>query len=86
MARRRTVPAVYLCGGEYDRLDPREPCRNALHDWPLPLGYVDAGIGGCRAVGRWVGKQAVSGLPSVRLGAGASAAGLYESGAGDCLT
>lgn len=34
--------AVYLCGGDM-RPGPRETdCPDALHDFPLPSGYVDA--------------------------------------------
>ncbi|MDF3280891.1 hypothetical protein [Gordonia sp. N1V] len=39
MARQK---AVYVCGGAYHSLDPREECPNPLHDWPLPVGYGDA--------------------------------------------
>ncbi|KDE14229.1 hypothetical protein [Rhodococcus aetherivorans] len=33
---------MFICGGDYAKLAPRDSCLNALHDWPLPLGYVDA--------------------------------------------
>lgn len=32
---------VFICGGDM-RPGPRSECPNALHDWPLPAGYVDA--------------------------------------------
>ena len=54
MTTRKTLPRIYLCGGDYGRLDPREPCPNALHDWPLPSGYVDAGmVAGARIAAGW---------------------------------
>lgn len=34
--------AIYVCGGDYGRLEERSACPDALHDWPLPDGYVDA--------------------------------------------
>ncbi len=34
--------AVFVCGGDYSHLEPRNPCPDPLHDWPLPTGYVDA--------------------------------------------
>lgn len=38
----RTVPAVYVCGGD-ERPGPRgTDCPNRLHDHPLPSGYIDA--------------------------------------------
>lgn len=39
MSRRN---AIYICGGDTHHLDDREPCPDPLHDWPLPIGYVDA--------------------------------------------
>ena len=33
--------AVYICGGDM-RPGPRDECPDALHDWPLPAGYVDS--------------------------------------------
>lgn len=33
--------AVYLCGGNLAP-GPRDECPDALHDWPLPSGYIDA--------------------------------------------
>lgn len=33
--------AVYICGGDM-RPDDRGECPDALHDWPLPAGYVDS--------------------------------------------
>jgi hypothetical protein len=41
MASRRRY-TTYVCGGDFANLDPRGDCPNAIHDWPLPLGYVDA--------------------------------------------
>lgn len=34
--------AVYICGGDFDRLEQRSTCPDALHDFPLPEGYTDA--------------------------------------------
>lgn len=34
--------AVTICGGDYGQLDDRDPCPNVLHNWPLPVGYIDA--------------------------------------------
>lgn len=40
MARRKVT--AFICGGDL-RPGPRDTeCPNALHDWPLPSGYVDA--------------------------------------------
>lgn len=36
---RRNV--IYICGGDF-RPGPRDACPDAVHDWPLPRGYVDA--------------------------------------------
>lgn len=36
------VHTIHACGGDYRALDRRDPCPNALHNWPLPIGYVDA--------------------------------------------
>ena len=45
---------MILCGGDYRRLEPRDPCPNALHDWPLPVGYFDAGeMAGSRLAHGW---------------------------------
>lgn len=50
--------AIYLCGGDFDRLDPRDPCPNSLHDWPLPAGYVDAAeVAAARLARRWSNKR-----------------------------
>lgn len=44
--------AVYLCGGD-ERPGPRSTdCPNALHDWPLPSGYVDAAEEAARRLAR----------------------------------
>lgn len=32
----------FLCGGDR-RLQARSACPQAVHDWPLPADYVDAG-------------------------------------------
>lgn len=49
---RRTVDAVYLCGGD-DRPGPRgTDCPDALHDHPLPVGYVDASEEAASRLGR----------------------------------
>lgn len=32
---------IYVCGGDL-RPGPRDDCPAAVHDWPLPSGYVDA--------------------------------------------
>lgn len=46
--------AIYLCGGDYTRLDPRGDCPDTLHDWPLPAGYVDASaVADARIAARW---------------------------------
>jgi len=39
MSRYRT----FICGGD-ERPGPRDACPNALHDYPLPAGYVDASV------------------------------------------
>lgn len=45
---------IYLCGGDFSRLEPRGDCPNALHDWPLPAGYVDASeVAEARMRARW---------------------------------
>jgi hypothetical protein len=44
---------TYLCGGDLSP-GPREECANSLHDYPLPLGYVDAGeVAKHRLYKRW---------------------------------
>lgn len=32
---------VFVCVSDY-RPGPRDTCPNAVHNWPLPRGYVDA--------------------------------------------
>ena len=32
---------IFICGGDTTP-GPRDECPNALHDYPLPSGYVDA--------------------------------------------
>lgn len=55
MARQR---ATYLCGGDYDRLEPRRECQNALHDWPLPAGYVEASeVADARIQAQWSNRK-----------------------------
>lgn len=54
MRRRKTVPAIYICGGDFDRLQDRATCPNTLHDYPLPAGYVDASeVADARIAARW---------------------------------
>lgn len=55
---------VYVCGGQYHHLDPRESCPNTLHDWPLPLGYGDAhAVAAARLSAGWGNPQ----CPDCRL-------------------
>lgn len=35
------APAVYICGGD-ETPGARADCADAVHDHPLPNGYVDA--------------------------------------------
>lgn len=35
------APAVYICGGD-ETPGTRSECPDAVHDHPLPNGYVDA--------------------------------------------
>jgi len=36
---------VFICGGDAGTARRRDDdCPNALHDWPLPIGYTDADI------------------------------------------
>lgn len=52
--KRKTMPAIYICGGDYGRLETRDACPNTLHDWPLPAGYVDAcEVADARLRARW---------------------------------
>lgn len=56
MNRRRY--AIYLCGGDYNHLEPRGDCPNVLHDWPLPAGYVDASeVAEARIAARWSNRK-----------------------------
>ena len=32
---------VYVCGGN-EAPWPRDECPNSLHDWPLPVGFVES--------------------------------------------
>lgn len=55
---RKTLPAIYICGGDYNHLKARGDCPDALHDWPLPEGYVDAGeVAGARLAARWSNRK-----------------------------
>lgn len=50
--------AIYLCGGDYNRLEPRRDCPNVLHDWPLPAGYVEASdVADARIRAQWSNKR-----------------------------
>ena len=40
-AKRRRGGALYICGGD-ETPGPRDDCPNPVHDFPLPVGYVDA--------------------------------------------
>lgn len=47
------MPPIFACGGDLSP-DRRDDCPNALHDWPLPSGYVDAGeVAARRLRERW---------------------------------
>jgi hypothetical protein len=55
---RKTHTKIYLCGGDYGRLDPRAECPNALHDWPLPAGYTDSfEVAEARLRNRWSNRR-----------------------------
>lgn len=48
---------VFVCGGDM-RPGSRDECPNAIHDWPLPSGYVDAFVSASRRLGnRWSQKR-----------------------------
>lgn len=49
---------VFICGGD-ETPGPRETeCQNALHDHPLPVGYVDAQqVAARRLRTRWYSKR-----------------------------
>lgn len=54
MARRKTFPKIFVCGGNYERLQARSGCPNVLHDFPLPDGYVEASeVADARLRARW---------------------------------
>lgn len=37
--------ATYVCGGEEGTARERQTdCRNEVHDWPEPVGYIDASV------------------------------------------
>ena len=58
MMARKTVPAIYLCGGDYGRLQSRSDCPNTLHDWPLPAGYGESfEVAEARLRNRWRNKR-----------------------------
>lgn len=49
---------VFICGGDYGRLQARGDCPDPLHDWPLPEGYVDASeVAAARLRGRWSNRK-----------------------------
>jgi hypothetical protein len=54
----RKGAAVYICGGD-TRPGPRgTDCPNALHDHPLPNGYVDASEEAShRLYKRWINRK-----------------------------
>jgi hypothetical protein len=35
---------TFICGGDVTPGPRDSECPNALHDWPLPTGYVDASM------------------------------------------
>lgn len=50
--------AIFICGGDYQHLENRSTCPNAVHDWPLPAGYSDASeVAGARLRNRWTNKR-----------------------------
>lgn len=56
--RMRPATAVYLCGGDESPGPRATECPNGLHDWPLPSGYVDAGMVAARRLRRrWANVQ-----------------------------
>jgi hypothetical protein len=51
--KRKTAGALYLCGPDYTP-GPRAACPNALHDYPLPNGYIaSAEVSAVRLAKRW---------------------------------
>lgn len=55
---RKTFPAIYICGGDFGRLESRGDCPNMLHDWPLPAGYVDASeVAAARIAAQWSNRR-----------------------------
>lgn len=52
---------VFICGGESGTAGRRardDKCPNALHDWPLPIGYNDADLEAhWRLRNRWSNKR-----------------------------
>jgi hypothetical protein len=49
---------TFLCGGYYERRQPRGDCPSTLHDWPLPSGYVEASeVADARLRARWANKK-----------------------------
>jgi len=43
----------FICGLD-DRPGKRDECPDALHDWPLPNGYIEAGeVAGNRLYRKW---------------------------------
>jgi hypothetical protein len=56
--------AVIICGGNFDRLEPRSECPNTVHDWPLPVGYNDAAeVAASRLANGWINSR----CPDCRL-------------------
>jgi hypothetical protein len=43
--------AVYICGGD-THPGPRDACPDALHDYPLPTGYIEASDEASRRLSR----------------------------------
>jgi hypothetical protein len=55
---RRTMPAIYICGDDYGRLQKREDCPDSVHDWPLPDGYGACfAVAEARVAARWSNKR-----------------------------
>lgn len=49
---------VFICGGDYEHIQPRSECPNPLHDYPLPYGYVEASeVAQARLSARWRNRQ-----------------------------
>jgi len=49
---------VFICGGDVSPGPRDSDCPNALHDWPLPSGYVDAAqVAASRLSRRWSNRR-----------------------------